>query len=53
LQAALIASPGLWQHRVPVRATVSGPTIVHLGPHDADGPDLVVCRSQPTVGEHG
>lgn len=53
LQVALIASLGRWQHRVPGRVTVSGPTSVHLGPHDAYGPDLVVCRSQPAVDERG
>jgi Uma2 family endonuclease len=53
LQALLIGALVDWQRRAPARGSVAGPTSVHLGPHDAYGPDLVVCRSQPAVDERG
>lgn len=49
LQAQLIGALAEWQRRVPGRARVAGPTGVHLRPHDAYGPDVVVSRSQPRV----
>lgn len=53
LQALLIGALVHWQRQVPGIAYVAGPTGVHLGPHDAYGPDVVVCRSQSMVGGRG
>lgn len=53
LQAQLIGALAEWQRRAPGRARVAGPTGVHLGPHDAYGPDVVVCRSQSNVSTRG
>lgn len=53
LQALLIGALAEWERSVPGRARVAGPTGVHLGPHDAYGPDVVVSRSQPRVDARG
>ncbi len=53
LQALLIGALAQWQRQVPGIAYVAGPTGVHLGPHDAYGPDVVVCRARATVGDRG
>ena len=53
LQALLIGALAQWQRQVPGRARVAGPTGVHLGPHDAYGPDVVVRRSQARVDARG
>ena len=53
LQATLIIAVGVWRKRAPGHASVTGPTEVRLTPHDAYGPDVVVCRSQPTLDERG
>lgn len=53
LQATLIGALAQWQRGAAGRARVAGPTGVHLGPHDAYGPDVVVRRSQSRVDARG
>jgi len=47
MQARLAGAIVEWEHRVPGRAQVAGPTGVHLTPHDAYGPDLVIVSCRP------
>ncbi len=53
LQIKLGTALEVWRQLAPDRATVAGPTEVRLTPHDAYGPDLVVCRPRPNLTERG
>jgi len=53
LQALLIGALAEWQRGGSGRARVAGPTGVHLGPHDAYGPDFVVFGARPRVDGRG
>jgi Uma2 family endonuclease len=53
LQAMLIGALAQWDRRAPGRARVAGPTGVHLGPHDAYGPDVLVFGARPRVDSRG
>jgi Uma2 family endonuclease len=53
LQATLIGALEVWRRRVPGRVTIGGPTEVRLTPHDAYGPDLIVCGPRPQLNERG
>ena len=49
LQATLIAELEMWRRRASGHVSIAGPTEVRLTRHDLYGPDLVVCRANPSL----